>query len=505
MRAVERVQIPDPAPARRQLERRLSNKSIGKRPQESDDSDDLVTRSGARSRKRVEIYASGGVANGDQVNVTPSRATRSRRLREDTDEILSERERSRNSSRTGSDVDGAAVSSAKPRGTNAKSTATSTDKTREPVEARGSVLGTFRPRKRQASILQLIDNNESTIMSDDEREFLPDEVSTPAASKTTPLRPISTSTNRTYSSLKRKRDSTIGGPVMAPTVGAPEAVNVAAPSRTQKKKLVEKQRVEDDIMALPQSSDDDDDDEGLDNEPEQPRVELSASKRKTSAPTTEQLQSLMPSKKRSATSAREKKSIFDLPDDSQDVSEEVSEDENNHSAFLPARSGRANTRSAKSRSTAKSSGLLSRTTKSRGTRTSSTPSPVRLRTPLPLSASKFAKKRTPAKSPSKQVEITTTTRTPLRDRSTNIAPTSALGRKDRGKKQYGGSLGRTRAATMQENEAIDVDESSDGELRDVKGVRTEATAWKKQWADIDNFEMEFEEVSYSSSGDPMAR
>ncbi|KAK5948901.1 hypothetical protein OHC33_009987 [Knufia fluminis] len=561
-----RVVIPDQTQARQQHEKKLLQKPIGKRPDNSDDSDNIVTtdRTG-RYRKRQEIYASGAVAKGDTPGAYPSKSQRTRTIREQTEEVLSQRSRSASransvasarstpAAQSGSEKENASNKTA----TNAGSATSAKKRKLDEVNAKPngvsntpqaevSVLGKIKPRKRQASILQLIenDNNDSTINTDDEAEFLPDEVSTPVNER----QPAASSPQVSgSSSLKRKRVS--GPPEPATTARSSSSLTpvppqptsnpfrlpqdqLPKPTRSQQKVLNKKQRDQDDIMAPPESSDDESDAEV----PVQAQPSSSKKQRKPLAPSTEQLQDLMPSKKLKSRirQQHQQQSEFEIPDDS--PQEDVSEEENDHSAFLPSRSRKSQKRpqtKGKTNHTAKKqtgNGARTKTninantnTKmkepSKSTRnTSYTPSPARLRTPRPLSST--TKSGTQAKSPSKQDTTTNTatgTSTAMREKSANT-PLAAKSRNGKQKQQYGGS--RLRGAGKENQVASLLDEASGGEMdvdtvgpqknrnrnKAEQAATAEVKAWNKKWGDIDDFALEFEENTASTRSDsPMAR
>lgn len=524
---LKRSPLPDPSPARKALEQKLAHKALGKRPKESDDSDELVTtRTSGRGRPRQEIYASGAVAKGDKPGGWPTKEQRISSIRDDTAEILSQRSRSVSRANSSASTQSTSAPShqeiepgnpfsasipvpnlQKRKGSQAKPLFNGVSHT---TQADVSVLGRIKPRKRQASILQLIENddnqNSSIIDSDDEALFDPDGVSTPLPNgrKTTPALIAGN-----LGSLKRKRNVELSesAHVRSSSPSAPVAAQqVHLFSRTQQKKLSTTALAQGDkeIMAPPESSDEDD--EATTNTARQAATKAP---RRPLAPSTQQLQSLMPSKKQQQKSLRQRsaRSEFEVPADSTENSvDEKAENEQDYSAFLPAKSRKAQKRPAtRGKSTVgrgtKTGNKLQ--DKSKSTRsTSYTPSPAQIRAPLPLSSTKSG---TQAKSPSKQDSA-------MRDKSTNIG--SAVVKPTRGaKKRYGGSRNRTAG---KENQPLPLLENTPGsddaaevgtipsreDVADVADVKT----WKRKWADIDDFDLEFEEVSVSTHGSsPNAR
>lgn len=524
--------VPDQRQAREQHEKKLLQKPVGKRPDNSDDSDDIVTsRTTGRNRKRQEIYASGAVAKGDKPGAYPTKAQRTRTIRQHTEEILSQR------SRSASRASSVASARSPSKENNPKKAATKAGDTTSAKkgeldgastkfngmshipQAEVSVLGRIKPRKRQASILQLIeqDNDGSTIHTDDEAEFLPDEVSTPV-SRAQPIVP-SPQVNGA-SSLKRKRGSDqpqpatdtpyseAAGPVSNP-FRLPQD-QLPQPTRAQQRVLKKKQKDQDDVMAPPESSDD----ESVDGQPAQAFPSSSKKQRQPPAPSTEQLQDLMPSKKLKSRIRRQQQNEFDMPDDSDTGG--GSEAENDHSAFLPSKSRKAPKKGKTKQLSKKQAGngvksksKIKETQKSTRN-TSYTPSPARLRTPRPLSSTKSG---TQAKSPSKQ---DTSTGTVLREKAGNTPLLSRAARSGKAKKQYGGFRLR---GPGKENQVVSLsDEPSGSGAEKVSPVNitdrnkteqvetAEVKAWNKKWGDIDDFALEFEENTASTrSNSPRAR
>lgn len=509
-----RVQIPDQAQTRQALQRKLSDKPVGKRPQDSDDSDELITsKTIGGGRKRQEIYGSGAVAKGDKPGTYPTRSQRTRSMRDDTEELLSSRSTSRAPSLTSSR---SPTKSPEKTLTSAKSN-TKWNKQQDTIQTRivsakpivhssaptpragSSIIAGFKPRKRQASILQVIENDsnyDSTGLSlDDSRVYLADETSTPKA----PQEQVDDSLHTAKSSsLKRKRgqiepESSARG--TSPVHAASSVLNhISPPSRSQSRKLHKVASTNDDIMAPPESSDD----EEIDEQPQDTRT--SSDKVKPVAPTTQQLQSLMPSKKRAQPKRQQMASEFDIPRDASDDAEEAEEDENDHSAFLPSKSRSKKAQKRPQRKKQPAVKLHKTKTKvkdkSRSTNTH-TPSPVRLRTPLPLST------RSQAKSGLQQDII-------LRETTTNQDVSVASPIKGQ-RKRFGGTrrqaAGKENQPVLLSEEPLDRDDHSRKAAKKSKAVPSksvskDATAWKKKWAAIDDFSLDFEDVSVSTNSSP---
>lgn len=543
--------LTDSTTHREYLQKKLAHKPIGNKPENSDDSDGIVTSQRfGRNRKQFEIYASGAVAKGDKPGAFPTRAQRTRALRSDTDEILSQRSRSTSRAASVASVRSAQpvaapeevsetakdASSAKRRKID-RADANVDDKPPN-VRTEKSILGAIKPRKRQNSILETmgISNDDlgpdsSGIHSGDEERFLPDEVSTPAQDQRNGVR---TEITNSTSSLKRKRGaevipsrsnvrsssplSSVPSEEESPVRCQPE---LPRPSRSQQKKLRSSKSASKtdatggyDVMAPPESSDSEDSSEETGVLSRSP---VKVKKDKPIAISTQQLQHLMPSKQEKPLSVGRPRDEFEMEVDSTSRSEDEVDDLEEHSSFSPIKTRRGQKRNS-TRLTGKGK-ENTRKTMTKGGKTTSkgkagtkstnkishTPSPARLRAPLPLSSSK--PRRPEAKSPSKQDTI-------MRDKSANTpVPTRAT----RGEKRRYGGFRRREAG--KENRPISLSDErsgSDTSLVDenkVKAARQQANgpeikAWTKKWGDIDDFELDFEEVSAStrsSSPTGMAR
>ena len=209
----------------------------------------------------------------------------------------------------------------------------------------------------------------------------------------------------------------------------------------------------------------------------------------------------MPSKNHIRLRQRPAPDEFDIPDDP-----EISDaNENEHSTFVPSKSRKAQKRPKPVAKLGSKGEKITNKPKNQAKSTnapSHTPSSVRIRTPLPLSSKKNG--ITLAKSPSKQG-------TAMRDKSVNT-PSKAKPAKV-AKKQYGGSRRRTAG---KENEPISLsdDASIENDAVDAQTTKktnntplaADAKAWNRKWGDIDDFSLDFEDVSASThSSSPNAR
>lgn len=174
-------------------------KPVGKRPANSDDSDELViTVDGSRNRRgrpRKEIYGSGGLGAGDQQNAHKLRGNKKQKL-----DVSQSPGRHGSMSRT-SQAPVQAQSSRMPPATSpskanrapTRSKRSSPTPSAPPTQSKplasaqttpgmeNSILGRFKRRPRQPSILQLVDQDHSSDLDggDSYADFLPADESTP--------------------------------------------------------------------------------------------------------------------------------------------------------------------------------------------------------------------------------------------------------------------------------------------------------------------------------------
>lgn len=426
-----------------------------------------------------------------------------------------------------------------------------------------SLLGTLKPRRRQPSILQNIDHDSSTFDLDDEEEFLPDAESTPlnlSKSRSLLSTPVTTSTQ---SSITRKRKLGESDPLqpledpgqlktrsplatMHRRSATPESESVlpAIPlsvlresGRKQRERIID----ENDVMAPPQSSSS----PAASTTGSKPIMPSKKSRKKAQvkpAPlmTTEELQAaMMPTKRRRTARERTqtKATEFDIPPDSDSPTHELDED----SSFLPTRKGRRSTRKtvAFSNSRLKSgNGKLGQTamaSKQKGSiGPAAKPKPstrnlitTTITTSAPVLSPSTSRRNRETKSPSQlSSTVASTTRSnkaSIRTTNTESASESAapLG------KRLGGSMNRHIGGHLadKENAPISLDPSQEETIEDGsdegdsvnRAVQThtdspakKAVMGRNKWADIDAWDMDFEEVevmtpSGSGGSSPMRR
>jgi hypothetical protein len=211
-----------------ELQHKLANKPMGRVLTDSDDSDRLITsnRNGRNRRgiPRKDIYASGGVGVGD----VPG-AHRSQTQNSQASQRLETRKATEEAKQFVVNQQGEAAGVANPAVSQPKHAQQVAEKGHLPAQsspaalgsasatgaparlqttprAETSILGNIKPRRRQPSILQQLENNDSSnIGEEDEDDFFPNDESTPlnhSAAQQIPSAPHSSISNR---SISRKR------------------------------------------------------------------------------------------------------------------------------------------------------------------------------------------------------------------------------------------------------------------------------------------------------------
>ncbi|KAJ9603657.1 hypothetical protein H2200_011843 [Cladophialophora chaetospira] len=555
--------VPSSSPAKAELAKKLANKPIGPRPADSDDSDRLVVKgSGRRGRfvPRQEIYASGAVGTGDKPGNYPTRVQRRKSLTDATRDILANGQNvARKKGEVGSKKAGKAQhrredklqdkvphvngivdkpapakkdvglpptllsSAVKPPG--------SILKPGQPTPTReNSIIGTLKPRRRQPSILQNLDQDSSSFDIDDEEEFLPDAESTPF-NQSKLQRPVSTPkpSSPLLSSSSRKRKFGASDTVESakqdgvrkpPTSPLSELGTTPEPSlptvpvfalRETGRKHRESIRDQNDIMALPESS------SSAPSSPAKTKSPAPTTKAKKQAikpgpsiTTKELLEAAMPSKRQRTTRERRRnRDDFDIPADSD--SEHPAEEDD--SVFLPVRKGQKTRRKeplakpSNTRTKAKAKPNSGKATKSSqaagkaaGKSNSSTSHISSATAPILTPSTSTSNRET--KSPSQQRSTTNTSS------NTDLAVEKGV------QKPSGGSRPRRRISDK-ENQG-EADSSGDSpEVQDEGGGAGHSGAEqagkslpvvKGKWADIDAWDMDFEEVEFvSGSSSPTRR
>ena len=363
--------IPSSSPAKADLAKKLANKPVGPRPTDSDDSDRLVVRGNGRRGRFTptqEIFASGAVGAGDKPGNHPTRAQSRKSLTDATREILLNGVKDTQTEKASARVNGDRVRSqpkeslshvngiTKKSKVVANETATITSSAVKPSGSllrplqptptrENSILGTLKPRRRQASILQNLDQDSSSFDIEDENQFLPHNESTPL-DQSKAQTPATSHSHTSPLLSSRKRKFGVSNPLdpgegqnaqnnpISPLEPSLPAVELSA-LRESGKKHRESRGIDDDVMALPQSS------SSPAPSPVRTKNPTSAAKSKTRASkpaptmtTKELLEAAMPLKRRRTTRQKLcKPDAFDIPSD--DDIEDANE--NDDSSFSPAK------------------------------------------------------------------------------------------------------------------------------------------------------------------------
>lgn len=550
--------VPSDSHARSHLERKLAATPIGQRPNDSDDSDRLVVKGNGRgSKRRQEIYASGAVRGNDRPGSFPTRAQRRKSLSNDTREILAQAQTKVLQAANVGDGTSQPTSSSRPLDAVASSLAPSLNprgsasKPAQPTPIRdSSILGTLKPRRRQPSILQLVDHDSSSFDLDDEEQFLPDDESTPlnlsAAARTSST--PATSSTQCSSSRKRKLghsdvflpnggsglDQSSTSPLAEmqhPSVTPGPSLPIVPVSTHRESGRMHRAHADHDeeIMALPESSSS----PSLSPFKSNPspmmvkRTKKKAQDKFVPSMTTQELQAaVMPTKlRRTARDRKARPAEFDILVDSGSPVNEPSDDSN----FLPSRNARRSTR--RNGTAVKSTRLQPREGNGKSARVGT----------KPVSGKNMAR---PNHEQSTREFITTVTSTVLspsnarqgqetkswsqlssasKDTRSCIGPGSNLG-ESASEKQSGGSrppTGRSTRETLPDKENLRADPWAPNELvnsdnqdttvrepygdnnpRPPEALGRKRTTNRDKWADIDAWDMDFEEVEVmTASGD----
>lgn len=508
---------PRSAANRKELAQRLSSKRLAQPLQDSDDSDKLVVK-GPGSRTggylpKNEIHASGGVGTGDKPGSHPTRAQRRKQLI-----LASQSQQKTNSNDTSSPGTAqlAQTQSTETRAGIVRPTTTAPasaarPSTTQPTPSRdNSILDGIRPRRREHSILRAPEVEDSGLGHTDDSFALPDDESTPlhaakakGANNATPL------TSQLPSSVSRKRK--LGSPEPAdvvrqakptvPSIPTPEPTlppqplsTLRASGQRQRPKIDDE---DDSIMAPPMSS-------SSSNSPAKTKSSLSSKTQKSPQQSgvilTEQLQALMPLKRRkTARSRTAAHPEFDIPEESDSPAHHVSEADHD-SSFLPTR---RKARKLRPRETDRDqTDARSGTTKSKQKKSKAQParttSKAKANTSTRLTLSRSAGNQG-TKSPS-QHSTTADTRSPSSDPNAN--GDTVVASSSRAKRSGGSPLKLSMADIEAKENLVEVGENSDvlvarsdEEADHVEPVKPPSPKKpKSKWDEIDAWDMEFEEV-----------
>lgn len=421
-----------------------------------------------------------------------------------------------------------------------------------PVQAtparENSILGSLKPRRRQPSILQNLDHDSSSFDLEDEEKFLPDDESTPPNQPEAqcPIQTPSTSSPIVSSSRKRKFGASdpldptehesvrnlTNSPLWAvrePQVSLEPSLPTIPSSALRDPGKKQREKIHDeDVMALPESSSSPAPTPAKNEAP----IATKKSRKKASKPlpsmTTKELQAtMMPSKRHpTARERRRNRGDFEIPADSDSEPEEASEEED-VSNFLPFKRGRKArrkepvTKLSNKRARAKpgkggKQNISSAAAAAAANKSKSSTSHLLTTTTAPILTPSTTASNRETKSPSQQ----STTNT-----SSNTDPTLA---KEGTQRRYGGSRRQNRdtATTAggqdKENQhmdcsniescdnMLDLEATGSGADEGVIGKRPQKPPplVKSKWAEIDAWDMDFEDVEVmtgSGSSSPTRR
>jgi hypothetical protein len=343
--------IQKPSLVRSNLQKVLGKKPIATPLTDSDDSDGLVTKRRNAGKVANPIYASGAVAKGDTPGTHPSRKRKS--MDDDEDRAANAEKRRRitqgsglkrpsksslKSPLTPLESNSATPSSSANLAMSSPSVPAFTANSVLRPHLNGSILpatetsviGALKARKRQPSILQIIETHHlSNLNDEDENEFLPDDESTPL-----PVSKTAAAVSTPGSSLRRQnKDKSSSSGLRRPTsaskqkevAAAPDAIDSGPPSsspapspellRNSAAKHTPASSPEDSVMAPPVSSSPED---GPPKSTSKTTIPKKGKEQDGKIISAKALQTLMPSQpKRSQRQRKQPVNEFDIPKDSQ--------------------------------------------------------------------------------------------------------------------------------------------------------------------------------------------
>jgi hypothetical protein len=508
-------QLPSSSP-RAALERRVANKPIAPPLVDSDDSDKLVVKGiGGKRRRgyepRTEIYASGALQGDDKRDAHPNQAQR-------RSQMVAARKQSRPDS---SEDTVHLVRSPRPAHTQSKSSPRTVPTapssvirlaSAQPTPSRdNSILDGIRPRKRQDSILRPFQQEDSSLDVTNDSFVLPDDESTPLHLAKSRIVQNTPSNSEHSNSASRKRKFGSSEPARTSLTGSvaaeqrtfavpldpslpPTSTSALRESGRKQRQLIDAD--ETDIMAPPISSSS----SASPARPKSPSA-VKASKQQPATLLTDQLQYLMPAKRRKT--ARNQTTVFDIPADSDTV--ETNSDPEEDSIFRPSRR-----KPPRSKSNAKTtSKSLTKKSRQKPTKPAQKKTAKAKSTVLAPSRSSGNPSAKTSLQPSPTKDRNTRTRARTRVQSTESeAASSGKG------KRSGGSLEDT---PEKENSLPDLPEGDTIEVQvgrsgpeDLSVVQVEDSQepvkTKSIWDEIDEWSMDFENVSvYDKSSEKDAR
>jgi hypothetical protein len=526
-----------------ELQQKLANKPLGRVLTDSDDSDKLVTsnRNGRNRRgiPRKDIYASGGVGLGDEPG-----AHRSQTQKSDAQKAAGKAKHiAGNRREKAGGVVRPAVSQqnqvgqvaekrhpptqTSPASLGSASVSRAPTRLQSTPAAETSILGNIKPRRRQPSILQLIENNDSSNIADeDEDDFLPNDESTPlnhSAAQPTTSTPNS---SLSHQSISRKRKlsppitlvpaSQVRGKLPRPenrhhttTTDEADSEPELPPSRSASAPVrVAIKPYDPDIMAPPLSS-------SPLKSPAKPvlpspvKKPPGKGKKQPVAPSTNELRALMPIRRQRKGRLRTQPlGEFDIPadSDSDGGTNPAAGSEDDDLSFRTETKGRKSkpaTKKNKAKPTKKPNPVRTQG-KDRGIRDKSTISPTKLVTPL---KNRPTAQKPAAKSSLSQQQHGPGFATTAANEKATISYSSrrhaTSGDKENRPVDLSGDFSGAEAGNSEDEDDYDSLEQSIEEPK--KQPTKEMKQIAKKFADVDEWEMEFEDVSLGVSSSPNRR
>jgi hypothetical protein len=557
----KRTKLHHPAPSKRvaktsnvspvvELEQKLASKPIGRVLTDSDDSDRLVTsnRNGCNRRgiPRKDIYASGGVGVGDVPGAHRSQTQNPQASQRLDDQKATDKAKQFiiNQHGRATEVANPAVSHPKqaqqvaekrhPLTQSSPVALGSASASRAPTRlqttpgAEISILGNIKPRRRQPSILQQLENNDSSnIGEEDEDDFLPNDESTPLNHSAAQQNTSAPNPSLSNPSISRKRK--LSPPVTlvpasqarsnsprpgnrhnttASDKGESEPELPPSPSETAPKRVTSK-LPDADIMAPPLSSSPLRSPAKSTTEPTPVKKPPGRGRKHPAAPSTSELRALMPVRRQRKGRLRAQPfGEFDIPADSDgdgSTGPAVSsgaDDSNFRPEVRGSRKSKPATTNHKAKPTSEQNLVRIEGKKDRGRRDKSTISPTKLVTPLKTRpAGGTQKSATKSSSLSQQPDCQ------------GLGHGTAKG-KEKGIYSYS-SRRRHDISGDKENRHVDLsgdfsgsleEESLEPSIEEPKMKPTkEMELIAKKFADVDEWEMEFEDVSVGGNSSPNRR
>ncbi len=538
------IQNPSGSPAQAGLTKRRTNKPVGPRPTDSDEGDRLVGKgNGRRGRYALtpEIYTSGALGAGDRPGGNPTKAQRRKSLTDAMTETLAngqknmhkEKENGPTRVRTAQqypeeesrdkslhmneivDKPPMARKDARPPSHPLSSAVNPPESMMkssvQPTPARdNSIFGTLKPRRRQPSILQNLDQDSTSFDIEDEEEFLPDDGATPFKDSN-PKYLASTTCHRFSSLLPSSRKRKFGVPdaldpaearkLRKPTTSpSSELGTTPEPSLPSKasvpcdkgQKHSDSISSDDDVMVLPASSPSAPSSSARIKHPAPSARRRKQTKKSIPAMTTKELLHAAMASKRQRTIRERTRTYgeFDFPADP-DSDDPVEEDE---SRFVRPEKGRK-PRRKEPLSTPSTARTKAKAKTNPGKAIMSSHASGKAAGKAKSSTSHKSSAAAPVVTPSTSSSSHETTSSSQQRSTAKMSPNSNLEMVEEDKsKPYGGSC-LSRRVSDKENWA----DGAPSDVERAQDIGKPAPSTKDKWADVDAWDMDFEDVEVVSN------